>query len=540
VARVLVRLKLRLLVNAFGRSAQAAIGLAFASLGAVVGAAVAILIFLGGGRQVGVELWSDAVVLVLAALVIVWVIVPLLTFNSDETLDPGRVVLLPLRPRHLLPGLTLASLVGIAPTAAAVGMLGIVVGAGRAAGSPLGSVLAAIAVGSVLLVAVTWSRAAAAVLSNVLGSRRGAEVAAAIGGLLAVGAYGLWFAAQTSLADPEAEAVPAATDIDLSPVVAIARLTPGGLGGDAVALAAAGDPAGSLLRTGGVLVLAALGALAWGVALARVDRRSSPARSASTRTSAGLYPRLLAWLPRSRTTAVAVRFLRGLVRDPRVRTAALGQAILVLPIVFVPISGGALDTPRAPIIAAFLVVPLALVGTNGAALDGPALWQHEVAGADPSADLRGRTLALAILSAPLLVIGAVVVAALSEGWATVPYALALGVAVFLLTSGLAVATSVLLPIPVPERGANRFGSNLSGQGCVNSLGLAVVLVVLGILAVPILLAGLFVTAGWLRAVVGLVALGYGVGAFWLGLRTAVARLDDRGADLLMLVDPRAA
>lgn len=540
MAGVLLRLKVRLLVNAFGRSTQAAIGLAIGSAAAVVGAVVAIVAFLGGGRRVGVELWADAVVLVLAALVVVWVVVPLLTFSSDETLDPSRLSLLPLRPRQLLPGLTLASLVGIAPTAAAVGTLGIVVGAGRAAGSPLASLLAALAVVAVLLVAVTWSRAAAAVLSNVLGSRRGAEVAAAIGGVLAVGAYGLWFAAQPTFVDPDADVAPIGADLDLSPAVAAARVTPGGLGGEAVALAATGDPAGSVLRSGVVLVLAALGALAWGVALARVDRRAAPVRASSARPGAGLYPRPLVWLPRTRTTAVAVRFLRGLVRDPRVRTAALGQSILVLPIAFLPISAGALDSPRAPVLAAFLVIPLALVGTNGAALDGPALWQHEVAGADPSADLRGRTLALGLVSAPLLVIGAVVVAALSDGWATVPYALALGVGVFLLTSGVAVPTSVFLPIPVPERGANRFGSNLSGQGCVNSLGLAVVLLVLGLLAVPILLAGLFVTAAWARGLVGLLALAYGAGAFWLGLRAAVARLRGRGADLLVLVDPGAA
>ncbi|MBK8731514.1 MAG: hypothetical protein IPL93_01250 [Actinomycetales bacterium] len=56
---------------------------------------------------------TDVVVIGLTALTVGWTLMPLLTSGMDDTLDPGRFALLPLRADEVLPGLVVASLVGV-------------------------------------------------------------------------------------------------------------------------------------------------------------------------------------------------------------------------------------------------------------------------------------------------------------------------------------------------------------------------------------------------------------------------------------------
>jgi len=48
-------------------------------------------------------------------LAVGWAVMPLFFPSGDETLDPSRLVMLPLRPRPLVSALLVASLVGIGP-----------------------------------------------------------------------------------------------------------------------------------------------------------------------------------------------------------------------------------------------------------------------------------------------------------------------------------------------------------------------------------------------------------------------------------------
>jgi ABC-2 type transport system permease protein len=390
-------------------------------------------------------------------------------------------------------------------------------------------VRATVGVAGLLGLCLATAGPATAAASNLLATRRGRDAAAFGAALLGVLAFVAFQASPNVQVDVE---------LDLAPVVEVARWTPGGMAAGAI-VHAVGDEVGlALLWLAGVGVWIAAALAVWGWAMDRTVNRQ-PAVSSSRRAAdrASLYPRLLTWLPRTRTTAVAMRFLRGLARDNRVRTQALQTAFLLVPMVLVSVTSGVLGHPAAPLLAAMLAVPVGIIATNQLGLDGPALWQHELAGAAPRADLFGRNLALTIVALPLVVVAAVGVAAVTGGWAYVPIAIVLTLATLGVLFGVANVGAVLLPIPVPEASTNLFGSSQSGQGCVNGVLTTVVMIVIGMLTLPILLAMLFLDGVAAHAAAVAVALAYGGAVLWGGTWIAAERLRDRGPELLAAVDP---
>ncbi|MDP9405833.1 MAG: transporter, partial [Actinomycetota bacterium] len=118
MARLFVRLKLRLIANGLRRSPRYAVAL-------VLGAAFVVPFMAAGavgaallGRATDpATVAGPALVVALALLWLGWVVGPVLAFAADETLDPARLRLLPLRRSQLAAGLLAASAVGIGPLA---------------------------------------------------------------------------------------------------------------------------------------------------------------------------------------------------------------------------------------------------------------------------------------------------------------------------------------------------------------------------------------------------------------------------------------
>ncbi len=525
MARLLVRLKLRLVGNRLHQGTQPAIGFVMAVLGGLLAAAVGF-----SALNATVDGNPDVVVLVLALLWLGWILVPALTFTADETLDPRRFQLLPLRHRQLVVGLLAAGAVGVGGIATLAAVSGAAVGAGRASGQLIAGLVALMVVVLLAITCIAWSRAVLTLLADVLGTRRGREIGAALGVALLIG---LWLTPQLLFGGSPIIDGP---DIDLAGPAELARWSPGGLGAVGVLAAADGRLLLAFAAAGGLLVSSVLALALWTFALGRLDRRA-PARSTSRRASA-LYPPWLAWLPRSRTTAVSVRFLRSLVRDPRVRSQALGQLFLVVPMVAIAGPAGVFVDEYAPLMAAGLAFPFGLMASNQFALDGPALWVHEVTGADGRADMRGRDLAVVLLATPVIMVAAVALAAVSGGWSMLPAALLLAAGVLVLVLGASNLASVLLPVPVPERGDNLFGTSATGQGCINTALLLVVYAVVAALITPMIVPVVLVEPiGW-RTFAAVLGLGYAVLGGWLFTRGAASYLRTRGPDLLEVIDWR--
>ena len=107
-----------------------------------------------------------------------WVLTPLVAFGVDETVDPARFALLPIRPQTLQRGLLVTSLIGYFPIANMI----VLVGAAIALGVPW-SVLpvAVLCVIVQMLLCVVLSRAASTSMSGLMASRRGRDLGMAVG-----------------------------------------------------------------------------------------------------------------------------------------------------------------------------------------------------------------------------------------------------------------------------------------------------------------------------------------------------------------------
>ena len=84
-----------------------------------------------------------------------WLILPMLAFGLDGTLDPATLALYPLRTRPLAVGLLAASATGAWPLANVLGLLGVTVGLASGA---LGLLVAVVAVLLQVLFCITLAR----------------------------------------------------------------------------------------------------------------------------------------------------------------------------------------------------------------------------------------------------------------------------------------------------------------------------------------------------------------------------------------------
>lgn len=153
VTGVVVRLKLSLLRNGLRQSGG--------RRAAYIASAVVVLLFaalqlLGLIMLRGTAHADSVVVLLVAVLALGWAVMPLFFPGGDETLDPTRLVMLPLRPRPLVRALLAASLVGIGPLFTLCLFTGSVIALARGGWA---YVVAVIAVVLALLVCVALARA---------------------------------------------------------------------------------------------------------------------------------------------------------------------------------------------------------------------------------------------------------------------------------------------------------------------------------------------------------------------------------------------
>lgn len=541
MARLLVRLKLALLASSLKRGWQQKFGL-LVGVVYMVPVAIAAAIGLGFfGRAVPVEAAKPVLVLLFVVLWVLWLVAPLLAFGLDETLDPSRLRLLPLRAPQLVVGLAVASLVGIAPLGTVIALLGVPAGF-----APLGPGLVLVVGGTFaeLALCVVGARALVTWLSPKLRSRRGRDVTALLGGALALVVAAL---AQipnllTNVLDVEGDQVLATAERSLAAGVAVISFTPPGWAGRAVSAGAEGD----LLEGLGWLALAcaAVAGLGWvwSRALARALVGGDEVTGEVHGADQSLAPVALRFLPAGHVAAATWKEVRYLTRVPELRatlffpvvlTVAGTVAIMLLP---------ALRRPEVVLAAPAAAVLLSFAAVNSFAADRGAVWLLVVASDDARADLLGKNLALAAVSLPLVVIAALGLAAATGGWALVPSALALGVVVLAVSCGVGNVASVVAPAPMPERSGNAFAGQ-ANTGVVQALRSMLAIAIEGALSAPpvvaLILTALFAPV-WQVAAVPF-ALAWGAGVLWLGLRTGAARLSAKGPEFVAaLTQERAA
>lgn len=540
--RYFARLKLRVLRNSLRgqvwRIVLFVIGALFGLWFAAAGFFLLAVPGLAGNAELAVVVPAFAG----GVLVLGWLLLPLVFFGVDETLDPARFALLPLPRRTLVAGMFTAALLGVPAVAMLGATSGLVLGAGAQAGWPAALAQAAGVVAGLLL-CVAVSRAVTSAFANMLRSRRVRDLAAVVLALLA------------TLLGPLQVAVIAAVDrADYHRLVGPARVvgwTP----------LAAPYTVGTEVAEGHAWAVAAKLAITaaavtgllwwWSVSLeSAMVGATSGGTIRSTRTASGgataqLFPRALPWLPRNPYGAIAAREARYWWRDARRRANLITITVIG---VFVPVminlSNSRLagvthqTTPTSMTISMLLVgVYASVLLVNQFGFDGTAYAAHLVAGVPGRTELRARLVAVSAYLVPVLTLIGLLVAAFVGEASWLPTMLGAIFAAY--GTGLAVNlfVSVLGAYAMPET-TNPFAMN-AGRGMAKSLLGFVAMLATMATASPFLIAA--VGAGgtaiwaWLALPVGV---GYGLGAVALGLYIVGDLLDRRGPELLLAVSPR--
>jgi ABC-2 type transport system permease protein len=522
VTGTFLRMKLALLRNGMRQSA----GRSASFVGTLVASALfGALGLLSLVALRGHEHGTDTALALIALITLVWAFVPLFVGGVDETLDPGRLAMLPLRPRQLLPAQLAASLVGPGPLFTLLLLAGAVTTAARGAA---GVITAVVAVPLVLLTCTTLARALATANARLLSSRRGRDLAVLSGIVVALGIQ-LVNLGVSSLTSEDGGFGPVETLAD------VVGLLPPASAVDAVR--AAGDGAYAVAARGLGAALALLGLLLvwWWRTLTRLmtapDSSSLGASSEPTgaRRSTGAE-----WLPTGRTGTVMLRALRYAWRDPKAKmgwTMAIVMGLL-LPVIF------AVQGNVSVYHACWVAGLLGLLMYNQFGQDYSGFWlvaQTISSPRDAFVELRGRALAIGLIGVPFTAAAVLLTAALSGDWAGLPDALGLTLALLGASVGTGAVASARFPYSIPQDNAMKnVAPGQSGLAWAGILG--------GMLATAALCAPVIALAVWLNtagtawaALVLPAGAGWGLLLAWAGLRMAAPWTAARLPEILSAV-----
>ncbi|MDO0934019.1 transporter [Streptomyces sp. DG2A-72] len=522
ITPVVVRLKLSLLRNGLRQSggrkaayiASAVVALLFAAL-QLLG-----LILLRGNEHA-----TSVVVLLVAVLALGWAVMPLFFPSGDETLDPTRLVMLPLRPGPLVRALLVASLVGIGPLFTVCMLAGSVV---AVAHGGVAYVVGVVGVVLALLVCVALARAVAAANIRLLTSRRGRDLAVLSGLVIAVGAQLVNFGAQR---------LGSAGLGQLDPFADVLKWVP-----PASAIGAADSASDGSY---GIAVLQlALSALAlwlllrqWSGHLNRLmtapdgSTLQSAEGVARERTSTGLSR----FLPVGRTGTVMERSLRYVWRDPKTKAAWVTSLAIGL---IVPLFN-ALQGTGSIYFACFAAGMLGIQMYNQFGQDTSAFWMVAMtisSTKDAYVELRARALALLVITLPYAALVTVLTTALLGDWAKLPEVLGLSFALLGAMLATGAWTSARFPYSIPQEGYKNVAPGQAGLAWIAIFG--------GMVAAALLCAPVIGVTIWLNVsadggdwtwVLLPVGVAYGAAVTWLGLRLAAPRTAERLPEILTAV-----
>jgi ABC-2 type transport system permease protein len=509
MARLLVQLKLRLLLNALRSSTAARTSFILSTFFALLVAAggfYALALFRGLGASV------DLTTVVFTVFAVGWLVLPVMSFGLDGTLDPATLALYPLRTRPLAVGLLAASATGAWPAANLIGMLGVTVGLAVGA---LGVLVAVIAVVLQVLFCITLARLVTTSMAGLLRSRRGKDLAA----FLVIPIFAVYeFAVQVI---PRVAARGGITAASFHGVDSWLRWLPPGLAAHAILDASTGRPGTAVARL--ALLAAVIVALGW-LWIRSLNRAlvTSDTSTQSSQVRAAALPLARYGL----RGAVAARFWLYQRREP---TSLVYWVITAVIMVVVSISS-IIGRPVHPgVVIASAVFGAAFVGffhANSVGLSGPPFVIEALALTSRrswQAYFSGQDIALSVIAAPLLTAICFGLAAAvrhpMEGVTATAVALAgLGAAL-----GLSNIFTVTLPYPLARRAGSPMPQAAQGY---TSFALGSVLGSLlgaAVLVTPVIIAGVQTSGDQpaVRIPVLLVcSAAYGVMLAWAGVQLA--------------------
>ena len=510
MARLLVQLKLRLLRNALRLSTGAKIGFIVSTVFAgLVAAGTFALLALLRGSSASVDLTT----VIFTVFAFGWLILPLVSFGLDATLDPATLALYPLRTRPLAVGLLAASATGAWPLANLVGLLGVTVGLASGA---FGLLVALVAVVLEVLFCIALARFVTTSMAGLLRSRRGKDFAV----FLFIPIFALYEAFAQVV--PRLTAEGKLTTASFGGVDAWLRWLPPGLAAHAIQDASTGRPGPAVARL--ALLAAVIVVLVW--LWVRSLGRALVTADTSTQGSA-VHGAALPFARYGLRGTVAARFWIYQRREPLALT--YWAAVVVI------MGAASVSTVTTPRYMVAILISAGLAGVfigffhaNSIGLSGPAFTLESTA-LTGSRALRayfsGQNIALGMVAVPLLALASFAIAAVARH----PVDGFLGLAVDLagLGAGLAVSNILTagLPYPVEKRAGNPAPRPAGGYTGYPLGGTLACLGAVGVAVIPVIVLGLNTSsdpAAIRMPLLVLGAAGYGLALAWAGVRIAAA------------------
>jgi ABC-2 type transport system permease protein len=537
VARLFFRLKLRLISNGMRGNHFRVISLVF---GALFGLQFALFGFTAlAVPPEGPDAHTTFPVIGFTLLFVGWAMVPVFGFGLDETLDPSRLMLLPLSRSQLVSGLFVASATGIAPAATLVALSGAILGY---ASFGIGTPIVAAGVTIEFALCLVAARAVTTAASRALRSRRARDVWVICSFLFILALNALFQLARfldsrdvRNLGDR---------------FVGLVRWFPPGMLGRAVVDADGGHFAVAALQLVPALAILLLLTLWWAGNVerltTRVEAAATPPRrvrirpSGRERATSTLYPWIAAFLPRNRWGAVAAKDLRYLWREPAQRAQRLSTFLFALGAVVAVALVRSARQPSTTLAATAFLWWFSLMAMGQFGIDRTAYWMNVVASGDPQDDLVGKNAAIALVNLPAFLGISLAVAALTHGWVYLPVALGTGLGVLGVALGVGNVTSVRLAQPIPESPTNLWAQR-TGTGFGTAFIMLGVLLVSQLLVAPVaalVLIGLYAWTPMLAVAVP-VSIGWGATIYLIGRHIAAGWLRRHEAELLAALGSRS-
>jgi ABC-2 type transport system permease protein len=521
MARLLVQLKLRLVGNAMRASTGAKVAFILSCLLAVViaGGVFYLLAILPGGIAA-----ADLTTVIFCFFGLAWLVLPLMVFGLDSTLDPATLALYPIRTRQLAVGLLAASATGAWPAATLIALLGVTIGLARGA---LGVLIALLAVVLTALFCITMARLVTTALAGVLRSRRGKDFAA----LLFVPIFAIYegfFQIVPKLASEHALTASSFGGVDLW-----LRWLPPGLAVHAIYDASSGHAGTALLR---LAVLAAiivvLGAL-WIRSLGRAVVTTDTSTQSTVRGSALPFARY------GLRGTVAARFWLYQRREPYSLIywgiTAVIMAVVAFRLVLSPDwFGGLLACGAAGggFVGAFHSNAIGWsgpgFGLEAMALNGRRAWR---------AYFSGLNISLGVIAVPLVTAVGFALAVVAKHPMDGFLAMACGLAG--IGAGLAMANlfAVSMAYPVEKRGGTPIPRAATGHNGEAAGSQLLTLLCVGLAVTPVIVAAVFtqsVSPAIRMPVLVLGAAAYGLALAWGGVRAAAALAEQKLPELFQI------
>jgi ABC-2 type transport system permease protein len=520
---VFVRIKWSLLRNGLrqstGRTAAFVTSIVLTVL--LAGLQLVGLVLLRGHEQ------AAAVAVPLTALAALgWAVMPLFFAGGDETLDPTRLSMLPLRPRPLVTALLAASLVGIGPLFTVMLLLGAVIALAQGA---VGALVAVLALPLALLTCVALARAIATANVRLLTSRKGRDLALLSGVIIALGVQFLNLGVQ-KLSGPDGLSV-------LEPFAEVLRWVPPASA--VAAVQSAGDGAYGVAVVQLALCAAVLAAVLWWWQRTLTRLMTSPdastlqaaSESEKERRGAGGAAR---WLPPGRTGAVMLRTLRYAWRDPKTKVgwaSSLGVGVM-LPFVMALQGNGSVYH------ACWAAGMLGVQMYNQFGQDHSGFWLVLSTTASPRdawIELRGRMLAVVLAGVPFVLAVTVISAVVYDGWELFAEVLGLGMALLGVLMATGAIASYRFPYSIPQDSNKNVAP---GQGSLAYLSILGGMLVGALACAPLLALTIWMHLSGLHAWLWLLlplGVAYGTAAAAVALRVAAPRTVARLPEILTAV-----